>query len=230
MQKATPQKKLKAPIKPHQRSLHTKKPQRQRKITKSSPSSPSPSSLSTSIPSPITLQTASFNASATPPSNPAMQRNINRPATGLYRDCLRLIDYMAGKSRKSDRLREIIRGEFEKNSTETDPQKIEQLKGSAVQGLANYLTIESLARAGNKFIEPQIQQDRSLFDRRRNLQQASNHLSLEELQQIEMEGPQEYGGVSISGDFASMGVDIEHVPKDEKPKFVMDLVDDKNKV
>eukprot|EP00461_Guttulinopsis_vulgaris_P002813 UN02814 len=42
------------------------------------------------------------------------QRNMNRSSTSLYRDCLRLIDYMAGRSTKGDRLRDIIRGEFEK--------------------------------------------------------------------------------------------------------------------
>lgn len=159
-----------------------------------------------------------------------MQRNMNRPGTGLYRDCLRLIDYMAGKSRKSDRLREIIRGEFEKNRNETDPQKIEVMKGGAIQGLSNYLTIESLARSGNKFMIPEAQKDRSLFDRRRQMTHADNQLSIEEMQQLELDGPQEYGGVSISGDFAAQGVDIGHVDKDQKAAFVKEMVDDKSKV
>lgn len=220
MNKTTPQRKSSVPrhMRQSKRKITTKPAKKLNKRTKQTNQQQTP------------LQQQQFAQFSALPPNPAMQRNMNRPSTSLYRDCLRLIDYMAGKSRKSDRLREIIRGEFEKNRNETDQEKIEQLKGCAVQGLSNYLTIESLARAGNKFMQPNIQQDQSLFDRRRNLQQSSNNLSLEELQQIEAEGEQEYRGVSIGGDFASQGVDIGHIPKDDKPQFVKDLVSDKTNV
>lgn len=68
-----------------------------------------------------------------PMSNPAMRKNMLRSTASIYRDCLRLIDHMAGKSRKGDRMRELLQGEFRKNADITDPAKIETLKGHAIQ-------------------------------------------------------------------------------------------------
>ncbi|CAM9293713.1 unnamed protein product [Scytosiphon promiscuus] len=61
----------------------------------------------------------------------------------LYRDCLRLVDHIASKSPKGQQLRLILRNEFKKNMSETDPVKIEALKGGAIRGLSNYLVHES---------------------------------------------------------------------------------------
>jgi hypothetical protein len=57
---------------------------------------------------------------------------------------------MAGRSAKAIRVRDIVRIEFRKNSVETDPEKIENLRNSAIQGLANYLTIESVSKLKRK--------------------------------------------------------------------------------
>ncbi|CAM9473301.1 unnamed protein product [Hapterophycus canaliculatus] len=73
--------------------------------------------------------------------NPAQA--VERSATRLYRDCLRLVDHIASKSPKGQQLRLILRNEFKKNMSETDPVKIEALKGGAIRGLSNYLVHES---------------------------------------------------------------------------------------
>ncbi len=57
---------------------------------------------------------------------------------------------MAGRSAKAIRVRDIVRTEFRKNANETDPQKIEQLRNAAIQGLANYLTIDSVSKLQRK--------------------------------------------------------------------------------
>jgi hypothetical protein len=71
---------------------------------------------------------------------------ISRSAPQLYRDCLRLVQHIAGKSKKGDSIRKIVRQEFKKNSGLTDHTQIEHLKSHAVRGLANYLMIESTAK------------------------------------------------------------------------------------
>ncbi len=53
---------------------------------------------------------------------------------------------MAGRSAKAAKVRAIVRSEFLKNKDEADPTKIETLRNTAMQGLANYLTVESLSR------------------------------------------------------------------------------------
>ncbi len=71
---------------------------------------------------------------------------IVRSSPQLYRDCLRLIKHIAGRSKKGFSLQSIVRSEFIKNAKETDEIKIEQLKSNAVRGLANYLMIESASK------------------------------------------------------------------------------------
>eukprot|EP00904_Undaria_pinnatifida_P001910 jgi/Undpi1/1171/HiC_scaffold_10.g04633.m1 len=68
--------------------------------------------------------------------NPAQA--VERSATRLYRDCLRLVDHIASKSPKGQQLRLILRTEFRKNVDETDPAKIKQLKGKKLQ-IWNYI-------------------------------------------------------------------------------------------
>jgi hypothetical protein len=104
----------------------------------------------------------------------------------VYRDCLRLIEHLAGRSRKADNMRTLVAKQFRANAGEKDDKKIEGMKKksvdrqtatgacgglanvaqcreiamqrrsspafdcspvavfSAITGLANYLTIESL--------------------------------------------------------------------------------------
>ena len=66
-----------------------------------------------------------------------------RTTAQLFRDCLRLVNHIAGKSRKGDQLRKIVGGEFRKNSKVEDEERISQLKSNAIRALANYLMIES---------------------------------------------------------------------------------------
>lgn len=70
-------------------------------------------------------------------------KGISRTAPQLYRDCLRLVQHIAGKSKKGDNIRVIVGKEFRKNAALTDPVQIEQLKSHAIRGLANYLMIEA---------------------------------------------------------------------------------------
>jgi hypothetical protein len=71
---------------------------------------------------------------------------IVRSSPQLYRDCLRLIKHIAGRSKKGFSLQAIVRSEFVKHAKEIDDVKIEQLKSNAVRGLANYLMIESASK------------------------------------------------------------------------------------
>lgn len=73
-------------------------------------------------------------------------KTISRTTPQLYRDCLRLVQHIAGKSKKGENIRQIVRREFQKNAELTDPVKIDQLKSNAVRGLANYLMIESTSK------------------------------------------------------------------------------------
>ena len=84
-----------------------------------------------------------------------------RSSPQLYRDCLRLIKHIAGKSKKGISLQRIVRSEFVKNSGVEDPAKIEQLKSNAVRGLANYLMIESTAKDSRlqKFSSDYVQKE-----------------------------------------------------------------------
>lgn len=68
---------------------------------------------------------------------------ISRTTPQLYRDCLRLIDHIAGKSVKGSKLRVIIRNEFRKSVHIKDPAIIEGMKSNAIRGLSNYLMMES---------------------------------------------------------------------------------------
>ena len=84
----------------------------------------------------------------------------HRSVQQIYRDCIRLIIHNAGNSRKAQLLRDMVRKEFRKNMHETDPAKIDQLKGNAIRALTNYMTMESLSRLkqNNKRAEEKIDQ------------------------------------------------------------------------
>ena len=73
-----------------------------------------------------------------------------KPPLHLYRDCMRLISHLApGSSPKSLALRSTLRREWDKNRSVTDQAKIEDLRGGAVRGLANYLTLVSSSLGGS---------------------------------------------------------------------------------
>ncbi|CAI7768106.1 unnamed protein product [Closterium sp. NIES-53] len=73
----------------------------------------------------------------------------------LYRDCLRMADYLTHSRGRGPAVREHIRSEFRKHMHETDPAKIAELKESATRALTNYMVYEagSLARRG-KILRP----------------------------------------------------------------------------
>lgn len=75
---------------------------------------------------------------------------IARTSPQLFRDCLRLVNHIAGKSKKGVALRKIVKGEFVKNAKVGDPVRIDALKSNAIRALANYLMMES-ANKDKKF-------------------------------------------------------------------------------
>ena len=69
---------------------------------------------------------------------------VTRTTPQLYRDCLRLIQHIAGKSSpKSLKLKILVSKEFKKNGSIVDATQIDMLKSNAIKGLANYLMLES---------------------------------------------------------------------------------------
>lgn len=64
----------------------------------------------------------------------------------IYRDCLRLVKHISGKSKKSVAITRIVRNEFKRNSNLKDEEMIEKLKSNAIRGLSNYLMMESSAK------------------------------------------------------------------------------------
>jgi hypothetical protein len=73
-----------------------------------------------------------------------------RTTTELFRDCLRLVNHVAGwHSKKGATLRKIVASEFRKNAAVEDEQKIEALRGNAVRALSNYLMLQSLGKDDN---------------------------------------------------------------------------------
>jgi hypothetical protein len=74
-----------------------------------------------------------------------------RSTPELFRDCLRLVNHVAGgrTSAKGTALRKIVANEFRKNSEVKDEQVIEALRGNAVRALSNYLMLQSLGKDDN---------------------------------------------------------------------------------
>lgn len=69
-----------------------------------------------------------------------------RTTAELYRDCLRLVNHIAGHSVKGSSLRRIVQVEFRKNAHVEDEKVVEQLRGNAVRALSNYLVLESMSK------------------------------------------------------------------------------------
>ncbi|CAK0734480.1 hypothetical protein CVIRNUC_000437 [Coccomyxa viridis] len=73
----------------------------------------------------------------------------------LYKDCLRLADYIGTQGGNRAVLRAQIQQTFKKNAGETDPKKIEEQREAAFRGLTNYTFHEAQRMAkeqapGNK--------------------------------------------------------------------------------
>lgn len=71
---------------------------------------------------------------------------FSRTSKQLYRDCLRLINHIAGKSTKAQKLTKIVGGEFRKNAMVKDENQVAALKANAIRGLSNYLMMEASAK------------------------------------------------------------------------------------
>ncbi|KAK9916359.1 hypothetical protein WJX75_001772 [Coccomyxa subellipsoidea] len=61
----------------------------------------------------------------------------------LYKDCLRLADYIGTQGGNRAVLRQQVQVAFRKNVGETDPEKIEEQKQAAFRGLSNYMFHEA---------------------------------------------------------------------------------------
>jgi hypothetical protein len=68
---------------------------------------------------------------------------LNFSVPKLYRDCLRLADYISIKTGNKEALRTTVASQFRRNAFETDPKKIEEHKAAAVRGLQNYMFHEA---------------------------------------------------------------------------------------
>ncbi|CAI5740692.1 unnamed protein product [Peronospora destructor] len=71
---------------------------------------------------------------------------MTRTTIQLYRDSLRLAKHIGGNSKKGQAIKELVRREFEKGRSETDPEKIETLKANAIRGLSNYLMLANSSK------------------------------------------------------------------------------------
>jgi hypothetical protein len=62
----------------------------------------------------------------------------------LYRDCIRLADFLAHKQGyPRDVLRATVRAPWRQNQRETDPEKIVDQREAAIRGLSNYMMYEA---------------------------------------------------------------------------------------
>jgi Complex 1 protein (LYR family) len=79
----------------------------------------------------------------------------------LYRDCLRLVRYVApGESNKATALRTVVKNEFAKNREVQNEQQLEALRANAIRALSNYLLFQS-ART-----DPKVKQAVDTFHRK----------------------------------------------------------------
>ncbi|KAK9833207.1 hypothetical protein WJX74_010449 [Apatococcus lobatus] len=61
----------------------------------------------------------------------------------LFKDCLRLADYVGSQGGNQEVLKQQVRVQFRRHAGETDPQKIEEHKEAALRGLSNYMMHEA---------------------------------------------------------------------------------------
>lgn len=73
---------------------------------------------------------------------------MDKTATQLFRDLMRLAEHVGGRGVRGDKIKTMVRAEFRKHSGEKDPEKVEQLLGTARSALTNYLVMDNLAREG----------------------------------------------------------------------------------
>jgi hypothetical protein len=71
----------------------------------------------------------SSSLSLSPPLSISLcNMSLKKTVPQIYRDCLRLVDHIAGRSKKGDNMRNMIRMQFNMNKYEKNEQKIEEMK------------------------------------------------------------------------------------------------------
>ena len=65
------------------------------------------------------------------------------PLTKLYRDCLRLADYVGTLQGNRGTLLNMVRSQFRKHAGETDEEKIVGFKEDAMRAMGNYALMEA---------------------------------------------------------------------------------------
>jgi hypothetical protein len=75
-----------------------------------------------------------------------MAMNMGKTTRGIYRDCMRLVEHVAARTVKADKIKYMVRASFRTNMGEKDPDKVEQLRANAVQALSTYLTHHGITR------------------------------------------------------------------------------------
>lgn len=68
----------------------------------------------------------------------------------LYRDLLRLADYVSLQTGNRHTLRKTVIDQFRRNAAETDPKKVEEHRQAAVRALNNYMFHEAQRLAKNE--------------------------------------------------------------------------------
>ena len=116
--------------------------------------------------SPATAATGDGSASAMGPQSGVPLKSVPE----LYRDLMRLCQYVGGSSAKGDALRGSVRAEFRKNAGETDEDAIEAQKFAAIRAMSNYLLLSSsssddkLKAAMRKSAESVAEQERKAHE------------------------------------------------------------------
>lgn len=66
----------------------------------------------------------------------------------VYRDCLRLIEHIGGRSRKAEQMRALVQRQFRAHAQERDDKKIEELKKKSAEHATNTRTHARPASTG----------------------------------------------------------------------------------
>ncbi|KAK7329614.1 hypothetical protein VNO77_23784 [Canavalia gladiata] len=69
----------------------------------------------------------------------------------LYRECLRRAKFIGHRQHNTELLVDMVRQQFKRHMSETDPEKIQKLKDDAARGLINHMMYESERMTGRKF-------------------------------------------------------------------------------
>lgn len=74
----------------------------------------------------------------------------HRTTLTLYRDCLRAARHFAARTPKEQRIRSMIRSEFERNRDVISFDEVKHLREQAITGLQNYVFMYNMIKANPK--------------------------------------------------------------------------------